>query len=123
MTQEERQPLFKDLCTRLLYSVMVHTNVPKIDLDTDELIECESDKTLDIGDIELFLNGCGEFKPYLRSISSMTEKEKEEFNNFSSIKYYEAGKDDFPWVVGNYKQIDWLLLSIVLIIDFLTIYL
>ena len=47
-------------------------------------------------------------KPYLRPMSSMTEEEIIEFNNIPSTKNYTIIKDDLPWDVANYKQIDWL---------------
>ena len=67
MTQEEKQLLLKDLCARLPYSV-------KVDVDfyyaTKEL-SCDLIQDLFLDEKSL--------RPYLRSMSSMTEKEGEEY--------------------------------------------
>jgi len=81
MKQEDKDLLLRDLCARLPYGVKVHTNIPEMDYSTEELIERESDKILSIEDIDWLKNNCGEFKPYLRPMSSMTEEEEEEYHN------------------------------------------
>ena len=79
MKKEDKEFLLQDLSMRLPYGVKVHTNIPEMDYSTEELIECESDKTLSIEDIDWLNNDCGEFKPYLRPMSSMTEEEEDEY--------------------------------------------
>lgn len=122
MTQEDKKLLLEDLCSRLPYGVKIHNPNPRFP-NPDEYIQTLTDihGTMQSNWIT-FGTDCEEInvnwnignkeedvpKPYLRSMTLMTEAEKEEFNNFPSIRYYEAGKDDLPWVVGNYKQIDWL---------------
>lgn len=81
MTKEEKELLLKDLCARLPYGVIVHRTYiwgEKIKEDDDEL---------EIFDMDLFLNesveklneqGCT-IKPYLRPMSSMTKKERKEY--------------------------------------------
>ena len=70
MTQEEKQLLFKDLCGRLPYSVVVRCT----DSDTD--YNCY----LTTGILHEIQNGYEyyDYKPYLRPMSSMTEEEKME---------------------------------------------
>lgn len=46
--------------------------------------------------------------PYLRPMSSMTEEEREEFNNIPMFKSYYLLKVDLPFEIGNYKVFDWL---------------
>lgn len=122
MTKEEKELLLADLCARLPYGVKVHNPHPRFP-NPDEYIQTLTDIhgimqhnwiTFGTDNEEINVNwniGNKEEdvpKPYLRSISSMTEEEKEEFDNFPSIGYYKAGENDLHWVVGNHKQIDWL---------------
>ena len=83
MTQEEKNLLLKDLFARLPYNVIVHRTY----IWGGELKE--DDGELEVFDMDSFLNesveklnkqGCT-IKPYLRPLSSMTEEEKEEFEN------------------------------------------
>ena len=84
MTQEDKELLLKDLCTRLPYGVKVKVlNEDILSQDSEEgfivgkenanddcfVIQCSSDSYV------LFYN---DFKPYLRPMSSMTEEEKKE---------------------------------------------
>lgn len=106
MKQEEKQLLLQDLCARLPYGVkiMFSSNGFRWDWEQtlEEISQCE--------DGEYAINGWGihGIKPYLRPMSSMTEEEIIEFNNIPSTKNYTIIKDDLPWDVANYKQIDWL---------------
>ena len=71
MTQEEKQLLLKELCDRLPYGVIYHRN----DGANIELREIDiKNGTLNYTD-NIVVREC---KPYLRPMSSMTEKEKEE---------------------------------------------
>ena len=74
MTQEEKQLLLKDLCARLPYGFVVHRYSDNVDISID-----------DIDDFAHFLEYSeGEdFKPYLRPMSSMTEKERKHWKNIS----------------------------------------
>ena len=95
MTQEDKQLLLKDLCTRLPYgvkglalggrddtiSVLVPVEYPWVKTDTG--LVCHL--------------GTGQFKPYLRPMSSMTE---EEFVEYHHIKYNKVTYRD------NWKRID-----------------
>lgn len=69
MTQEEKNLLLKDLCARLPYNTIVQYNgrnaIPK-------------DKGLTGSDLDCNMEY---YKPYLRPIEKMTEREWEEFTN------------------------------------------
>lgn len=73
MTQEEKDLLIKDLCARLPY----HTRV-KVWLKDGTTEEGALDLEHNYGDVlrdTFYYNKIVKIKPYLRSISSMTEKE------------------------------------------------
>ena len=83
MTQEDKKLLLKDLCAMLPY-------YPKCEM-IDELRVVNSEKdssyisTLFPKHIELFsYHNNFTIKPYLRSMSSMTDEEKEEMHNLLS---------------------------------------
>ena len=117
MTQEEKSLLLQDLCTRLPYDVkgrvyaettngtydingdMIFFDSPfdvildEINISTEELhvIAIGNEDTIDfIEDQQV----CGspftiyDFKPYLRSMSSMTEKERDEFEDESNCWFF-----------------------------------
>jgi len=109
MTQEEKQLLFKDLCGRLPYGVMM-----KVTPEGGGPGGVESyDIKLNIELLDVFSDFADVFKPYLRPMSSMTKEEKKEFDDFCVI-------DEFVWS-GNTEKgypnqaiimsegIDWLL--------------
>ena len=77
MTQEEKQLLLADLCARLPYRrVKVHCE----SYCGAQIVEY--DLTLTIKDsLEDFMGEDENCKPYLRSMSSMTEAEMEEYND------------------------------------------
>jgi len=78
MTEEEKQLLLKDLCARLPYYVNVNI------LDNwsyDNLPPYH--RSFDVDIIDGIRTNRYTVKPYLRSMSSMTEEEKEEFISFN----------------------------------------
>ena len=89
MTQEEKELLLRDICMRLPYETMFHTEkygeecLLSIDLEYEKVNE---------------LYGIQEIKPYLRPMSSITKDERYEYNNLC-IK---NGSQD------TVKSIDWL---------------
>ena len=90
MTQEEKEPLLKDLCARLPYGVKFQgedSNVYTLDAANYFALQVE--------DVV--------FKPYFRPMSSMTEEEKEEYRN-------ECNKVlSMPFKInGPYPIVDWL---------------
>ena len=108
MKTKEKQLLLKDLCARLPYGVIQvfedneYPPCAIIGYDGNDFIDEEG-----------WSHGIGEFKPYLRPMSSMTEEEKNVFDDFCVV-------DEFVWK-GNLEKgypnqatimsdgIDWLL--------------
>ena len=102
MTQEEKQLLIKDLCARLPYGVKIYIDSSKYGeligiLDAvypseERIIVDNLNKAIAPIDVR-----CGGFrledtlvKPYLRPMSSMTEEEKQEMSDGSSIAFEPA---------------------------------
>ena len=81
MTQEDKQLLLKDLCARLPYGVKVESVF--INTDTKKRKSCGIE-VFDATCILMIRDGFGEFKPYLFPLSSMTEKQEEEYNDLNS---------------------------------------
>ena len=67
MTQEDKNTLLKDLCARLPYGVKVHL---VYDEDTEDIRE------MGLGSLHDIIFDNAEGKPYLRPMSSMTDKEE-----------------------------------------------
>lgn len=75
MTQEDKHLLFKDLCGRFPYGVMM-----KVTPEDGGPGGVESyDIKLNIELLDAFSDFADAFKPYLRPMSSMTDEEKEDF--------------------------------------------
>jgi hypothetical protein len=70
MTQEEKQLLLKDLCTRLPYGVVIQIT------SDGGMVEASYDMRLDAGLLADLLHSEDDFKLYLRPMSSMTEEER-----------------------------------------------
>ena len=97
MTQENKEFLLKDLCTRLPYSVKV--KIKHYD-DAWELLAIYTNGTTyatrDIGyPIETYFEDC---KPYLFPLSSMTEEQKKEMSSFDPFSSDEV-KTFGDWAV------------------------
>ena len=104
MTQEQKDLVLKDLCTRLPYGVAVKFKVNEvaaieekfiynIDGEYSYITNGKSYLTLDIIKA-LFNNHLDEIKPYLFPMSSMTEEQKEFIKN----KFcYDWDIDDHPY--------------------------
>lgn len=93
MNQEDKQLLLKDLCARLPYKVKIEITWWVMGDGTFD------DTTLEPDHIEELLNdeyppGYIEIKPYLRSMSSMTEEEKDTYDTLTMC--------NAPWVVVNW---------------------
>lgn len=109
MTNEEKKELLiKDLCARLPYGVQCKYNriLPigweVSDPSTDgtlQSIEIETSGTVNVK-IDGRLHGLSDFKPYLRSMESMTKEERSEYKSLQVN--YEFGYFD------SYSSIDWL---------------
>ena len=87
MTQEEKDLLLKDLCARLPYGVKAQyygSEEEMLTVDTIEAIYTQPSVEIVIGQYGLELD---DVKPYLRPMSSMTEKEREEYEKTLEIEY------------------------------------
>lgn len=101
MTKQDKQLLLKDLCARLPYGVIVQykqkTFAPYDEYTVDTKVEIDEMlqhrlKLLD-------------FKPYLHPMSSMTEKERKEYNEYL---FYGASIGLMSNTETAYELIDWL---------------
>ena len=101
MTQKDKQLLLKDLCARLPYGVKVESVY--INPDTKER-KSHGIEVFDATDILVIKEGFGEFKPYLFPLSSMTDKQKGEYN---SLRDLVPTMYDFE-LVDNWWSIDYL---------------
>ena len=98
MTQEDKELLLKDLCARLPYGVKIKL----IRWDIDEGMYINT--TLEPDDIERLLNveeDDTEIKPYLFPLSSMTDKQKDEYQYIT-----ERWMNDPAYSISD--SIDWL---------------
>lgn len=91
MTQEEKYLVIKDLCERLPYGVKCCDfcyNDEGVSIDTIETLECIYPSTMEYQykDIDA-KHDIERIKPYLRSMSSMTEEEKKEYQIFIDSLY------------------------------------
>ena len=93
MSQEDKQLLLKDLCARLPYGVEMVCEASKISLTLS---------THMLGEIIKDGNEL-QWKPYLRSMSSMTEKEKEEYEMLQVYPGFRTNHTDLT------DMYDWLL--------------
>ena len=82
MIQEDKELLLKDLCARLPYGVIIHLVEP----NEDEELYCLNilqeglyTRSLEHNNVTT-LAPIEDIKPYLRSMSSMTEEELHEYN-------------------------------------------
>jgi len=93
MTQEDKELLLIDISARLPYGVMVY------DYDKEETREMGLGTLHDIMFNEL------ECKPYLRPMSSMTEEERKEYNEYL---FHGASIGLMSNTETAYELIDWL---------------
>ena len=103
MTQEDKELLLKDLCSRLPYGVKL-LHIPSGEKTVLEMMNCDA---ID-GDIHDLINN---FQPYLRPMSSMTEEECIELDNIETTieNIYEMIPNAPYYIeVVSSKQIDWL---------------
>lgn len=104
MTQEDKQLLLKDLCARLPYGFTIHRYSDNRDITFEPNELDEFAHFLEYSEGE-------EFKPYLRPLSSMTEKEQHEYDNLRLDNlalpkvhlYY-----PMRWHTMDYLHVDWL---------------
>ena len=102
MTQEEKQLLLEDLCARLPYGVKVQPSgsaIPhKFNGYDNGLVRIDIDQRYELENI----------KPYLRTMSSMTEEERNEATQFEISN---LGPIGFNWnllVSNSFELVNWL---------------
>ena len=88
MTPEEKQLLLQDLCARLPYKVKASYYGAEEEMQTYDEIEGVCGDYVEIGQYSLPIEA---IKPYLFPLSSMTEKQKIEYNSLRSIGIDEYG--------------------------------
>ena len=114
MKQEDKDLLLRDLCARLPYGVKVESVF--INPDTKEHKSCGIEVFNAIS-LWMIRGGLGEFKPYLFPLSSMTEEQKEEYNQSrlkdlrmlnSVLMERISDENNFDRLVVAHNEIDWL---------------
>lgn len=116
MKQEDKDLLLKDLCARIPYGVICHYNCV-IRCDTMEINKANCIGKLEgiipfNGRIGFMVGGdkvnalFGDIKPYLRSMSSMTEEEYDQLYIDSRVK--EDSDDILDALANDMDAIDWL---------------
>lgn len=111
MTQEEKELLLKDLCSRLPYRVKGCADhgafkgivtLRNINIDNDsQPIACYND----YGSLHVKVS---EFKPYLFPLSSMTEEQFNELKSYVDLKYEHNTLELVEWD-SNYKTLEFWL--------------
>ena len=113
MTQEEKDLLLKDLCTRLPYGVIIQEYNEEYGYADNAL------NTIGMGYFSIheagmegtWINRIENVRPYLRPMSSMTEEECIELGNIdATIENISELIPNVPYYieVASSKQIDWL---------------
>ena len=104
MTQEDKELLLKDLCARLPYGVKVESVF--INPDTKEHKPCGIE-IFDATSLLMIRDGLGEFKPYLFPLSSMTEKQKYEYDELIHLNNIKAIEGVITSTDCSAAEIDW----------------
>ena len=86
MTKEQKELLLKDLCTRLPYGVKVHIEYGDIPYGPATVTQIDVKHSKLIFNFAIPIENC---KPYLRPMSSMTEKERREIEEITIVNYNE----------------------------------
>lgn len=85
MKQEEKSLLIRDLCARLPYGVKVQSYSYEEDIETIETLwEIDSDGYMSTIECDTLKHT---MKPYLFPLSSMTEEQKEEYQDLLDNQY------------------------------------
>ena len=112
MTKEEKDLLLKDLLGRVLYGVKVdyHNNIFTLGYN---LYLNNSDVAFENYPMLHFLENIESVKPYLRPMSSMTEKEKEIYKRFCDedirqLTYVQEVHSGLKQKTSCHRSIDWL---------------
>lgn len=102
MTQEQKELLLKDLCTRLPYGVKCEVIKRRVDGEMLYIRNGSDALELTIDNVkEIVTNSMYEITPYLFPFSSMTEEQKEEWKSLMT-------KDTFGILYYNSQSYDYL---------------
>lgn len=94
MKQEDKELLLKDLCARLPYGVKI-----QVVCSTIHTLYCHKyDTELESGNLYLLKTDSTIVRPYLRTMSSMTEEEKEEYKAFFNYDGVEYPEEYIDWL-------------------------
>lgn len=105
MTQEDKEILLKDICARLPYEVKVSVdNKHWCDFHKDIPVKLTLDNTYRI----LLGVSLGYVKPYLFPLSSMTEKQKYEYDELIHLNNIKAIEGVITSTDCSAAEIDWL---------------
>ena len=108
MTQEDKELLLKDLCARLPYGLKVKCEKYSFPVTILYGSNIDEVKFKETGGIE---NICT-IKPYLLPLSSMTDKQKNEYNRLlTDVPTYQYEYGDIVTVIesyDNWRSIDYL---------------
>ena len=98
MKGKDIELLLRDLCARLPYGVKVWNSE-----FLDPIEECYPNETLTLSNLDYYIKESIEVKPYLRPMSSMTEEEREKFNNvllgYPSVDWLNANHFDYRGLI------------------------
>ena len=106
MTQKDKELLSIDLCARLPYGVKVQDDSKEIKTLT---VVYPHDYKVDVVSLDFVQKryiDIYEIKSYLRPMSSMTEEEFKDLQEFSGLKYEQLDLTSFP---NNHKCLDFYL--------------
>ena len=114
MTQEEKELLLKDLCSRLPYNVKC---LVIFDDGTKEIMTPKTGLPNSFGRWDFYNENCSgcsnNFKPYLRPMDSMTDEEKEIYKSFCDedirqLTYVQEVHPGLKQKTSCHRSIDWL---------------
>jgi len=119
MKLEDQKLLMKDLCARLPYGVKFKHKDWDVPLELTRIYKSVKHGTFIINE-RIFEDDLNDFKPYLRSMSSMTKEERKDFIECAGYEVEESqngrhydyylkdfcGTEDAP--CANADAIDWL---------------
>ena len=104
MTQEDKNLLLKDLCTRLSYKIIVKVNdtqgiMDEIDIPNERIFVSNLNPFLYGGARASWFTVNGDkIYPYLRPMSSMTDEEFEEFYDIGEDNQYDLDTQQIDWL-------------------------
>lgn len=104
MTQEEKRLLLIDLCGREPY----HPRIQVFNQGYEGFQDGEFDTNLWLHHIDAFRFDRIEILPYLRTLGSMTDEERDEFRNVGGVMSHNLQND--TWAISTFapEAYDWL---------------